>query len=68
MNDRDAFLTGEPDMVLKPFLRVRLLLIAMLALVAKMSEKYAGTPLAKYFVSNPENVPTTVNAVRRRQP
>jgi len=33
-----------------------------------MGEKYAGTPLAKYFVSNPENVPEQVNAVRRRQP
>lgn len=33
-----------------------------------MGEKYAGTPLAKYFISNPDNVPETVNAVRRRQP
>ena len=22
-----------------------------------MGEKYAGTPLAKYFISNPDNVP-----------
>ena len=33
-----------------------------------MGEKYAGTPLAKYFVSNPDNVPEEVHAVRRRQP
>jgi hypothetical protein len=33
-----------------------------------MGEKYAGTPLAKYFVSNPDNVPEEVHAVRRRHP
>jgi hypothetical protein len=33
-----------------------------------MGEKYAGTPLAKYFASNPDNVPKKVNTVRRRQP
>jgi hypothetical protein len=33
-----------------------------------MGEKYAGTPLAKYFISHPNNVPETVKAAGRRQP
>ena len=33
-----------------------------------MGEKYAGTPLAKYFITSPDAAPETVNATIRRRP